>query len=979
MSESNYQPLKNEMDSNYQAMACEEEESGENAKKQVLYGDGSIGERRRISCTKIQALSITVVIFIILLVIALIAAFARPATNCEYSEHLYTSLDGALIPLTTEPSSDELCPWQEIRLPSFIIPKHYLLFLHPNLTTFQNKGRVNITFVLEQDSDFVVLHSKDLNFTKFILLTNENELIPISHYVACNKHEQMYLQFQQSLKKKHEFTLVIEFTRKLEEKLEGFYISSYKTSAGEKRYLATTHFEATSARSAFPCFDEPAMKSTFQLSMVHSPEHNAYFNSELIQTVPYDNGLKLSEFKRTVQMSTYLVAFIVCDFKSTNRINEDGIMVRVLAPEEHLSRTYFALETASKILFYYHQFFNISYPLPKLDMIAVPDFGPGAMENWGLVTYRMTTILFNADESSAESQEHVATVIAHELAHQWFGNLVTMDWWSDLWLNEGFASFVEYLGANYVQPKWNMMDQFVHTTQDALAMDSLRSSHPIMAEVKDPEEIEAIFDAISYKKGAAIISMLENFLGMDILQSGLTMYLNKYRFKNAKTQDLWDTFTEVTTKFKRFNVSAIMDTWTRQKGFPLVTVICNKNTVSVNQTRFILSPAESDEASQQDLSPYSYKWYIPLTYITDVSSETKHYWLNAIEGSFDVPEEFLWLKVNVNQTGFYRVMYDEKMWDILIKLLMNDHTRLYPADRSSLLDDALTLARIGILKSHLALNLTLYLENELDYVPWETAILRFDDLDALMHESPGRLVFHSYIQSLLKPVLSSVKWEDNGPHLKKKLRLSVLTAAIKYGDPHTIEEAKKRFNEWMYIDKKIPPNLRSVVYSAGVKYGGKDEWDFCWNKYRKTQIPSEQRLLLTALGNTRDIWQISQYLNYSLNKDMIRPQDTTLVLAVIARNPIGRLPAWRFVRENWPTLLEMFGQGSFSMEAIILEVTSHFSTRFDYNEVKTFFSSVDVGAGAQALNQSLEKIRANIHWRENIEASVVQWLKEQIS
>lgn len=951
--------------------------TGENAKKQVLYGEDSVGDRQRhFSCTKFQALCITIVVFVLLLVISLIAAFARPALHCENN---YFHLDDTTkLPPTEQEPINDVCPWQDIRLPSFIVPKHYSLFLHPNLTTFINKGNVNITFVLEQDSDFVVLHKRDLNFTRFVLLTKDEVEIPILQHIECHKYEQIYIQFHKTLQKEMNYILIIDFMKILEEKLEGFYISSYKTTTGKKRYLATTHFEATSARSAFPCFDEPAMKATFQLKMVHSSMHDAYFNSELIETVPYENNLKLSLFEKTVQMSTYLVAFVVCDFKNV-KTEKDGIRVRVLVPEEQVNQTYFALDAAAKILEYYHQFFNITYPLPKLDMIAIPDFGPGAMENWGLITFRMTTILFNPEESSSESQEHVATVIAHELAHQWFGNLVTMDWWSDLWLNEGFASFVEYLGTNYVRPEWNMMDQFVSTTQDALALDSLRSSHPIMVEVKDPVEIEAIFDAISYKKGASIIHMLENFLGMDMLQQGLSRYLNKYRFRNARTKDLWDTFTEVTSELSHLNVSKIMDTWTQQKGFPLVMVLKNKNVITVNQTRFHLSPIESDETNLQDLSPYSYKWYIPLTYLTDKSSEVKHFWLNSTTSSFHLPNNYNWLKFNVNQTGFYRVMYEEEMWKSLIKVLQTNHTALYPADRSNLLDDAFTLARVGSLKSSLALNLTLYLLNEQDYVPWETALLHFDTLDALMFESPGHLTFQKYMQKLLKPIVKAVKWDDDEPHLRKKLRLLILSASIKYGDIETIEEAKKRFHIWMEKGEKVRPDLRSVVYSVGVKFGTQKEWDFCWKKYQESQIPSEQRLLLNALGNTRDIWQLSQYLNYSLNRDMIRPQDTTSVLAVVSHNPVGRLLAWRFVRENWSTLLDMFGQGSFSMDVIISEVVSHFSTRFDYSEVKAFFNKVDVGVGAQALNQSLEKIRANIYWRENIESSVVQWLQQQIN
>ncbi|XP_054706641.1 endoplasmic reticulum aminopeptidase 1-like [Uloborus diversus] len=954
--------------------------TGNNAKKQVLYSDNSGTEKiRRIVCSKQQAFCVTGFVLIFLLIIAMVASFARPMPRCPIvtSATEFRHTTPASTNLIPTAKTGEIFPWHDIRLPPFIMPVHYNLFLHPNLNTFENSGSVNITFQVTMQTNFIVLHSKELNLSRTVVLEGDDRTIPVLQRLEYPKHEQLYIEVDGTLKPYREYTLWIDFKKHLEEKLEGFYISSYKSTDGQKRYLATTHFEPTSARSAFPCFDEPAMKATFQLTIVHDESHTAYFNADVFQTASYGNGLSITVFDKTVRMSTYLVAFVVCDFKTLQKTNADGINVRVAVPPEQLEEAQFALDTAASVLHFYQMFFNISYPLPKMDMIAIPDFGPGAMENWGLVTFRMTTILYNPSETSSESQEHVATVIAHELAHQWFGDLVTMQWWSDLWLNEGFASFMEYLGTNHVEPEWKMMDQFiVSTTQDAMSLDSLESSHPVMTDVDDPVEIEAIFDAISYKKGAAILYMLKNFLGMDTLKKGLSVYLNKYRFKNAQTEDLWDCFTQVALTSTHLNVSKIMDTWTRQKGYPVITVRLKHRLVILEQRRFLLTPPEYDDAAPSDLSPYGYKWFVPVTYITDQSDKENMFWLNMTDGQFFLPARTKWLKLNVNQTGFFRVMYDEGLWNTLINLLRTNHKVFKPADRANLLDDALTLSRVGILDSGLALNLTRYLENEEDYVPWETAILHLEILDVLMQESAALSLFHKYMLKLLKPVLGTLGWEDEGDHLQKKLRSAVLVTSMRFHDELTVSQAKKYFQNWMQNGKKVPPNLRNVVYGAGVKYGSKEEWQFCWKQYQETQVPSEKRLLLTALGNTQDMWQLSQYLNYSLDKNKIRPQDTTLVIAVAARNPVGRLLTWRFVRMNWPQLLEMFGQGSFSMDMIISETISHFSSRFDYDEVKTFFSGVEVGSGMQSLQQSLERIRANIRWRENTEASVIQWLQQ---
>ncbi|PRD28130.1 UNVERIFIED_CONTAM: Erap1 [Trichonephila clavipes] len=477
--------------------------AGENAKKQVIYTDTSGPEKiRRIVCSKQQAFCVTALVLAVLLVIAMVASFARPIPRCPMitspSDFYFTTPASEEVPRA---KSGEDFSWHDIRLPPFIVPVHYSLFMHPNLVTFENTGSVNITFRVTMQTNFIVLHAKELNLSRVLVLEGEEIEIPVIKRLEYPKHEQLYIEVFGTLKPYQDYILWIDFKKHLREKLEGFYISSYKTADGQKRYLATTHFQPTLARAAFPCFDEPAMKATFQLTVVHEDGYNAYFNSEVSQTEPYGNGLTITVFDKTLKMSTYLVAFVVCDFKALQKTNPDGVSVRVLVPPEQLNQAQYALDTAVNVLHFFQQFFNISYPLPKLDMIAIPDFGPGAMENWGLVTYRMTTVLYNPMETSSESKEHVATVIAHELAHQWFGNLVTMQWWSDLWLNEGFASFVEYLGTNHVEPGWRMMDQFiVSTSQDAMSLDGLESSHPVMTDVDNPEEIDAIFDFISYKK-----------------------------------------------------------------------------------------------------------------------------------------------------------------------------------------------------------------------------------------------------------------------------------------------------------------------------------------------------------------------------------------------------------------------------------------------------------------------------------------------
>lgn len=952
----------------------------------LLACPGSSNSSRRSAILVFTSLSS---LLALILLIALLVAFANPFSGrCLESDlaegpHVQATSDahGQTSALPALATTGETFPWQDIRLPKLVQPLHYDLFMHPNLTTFVNKGSVEIVLAVIQETTFIVLHAKDLNITAISVSEQDNVVIDVKRHLLCATSEQLYIELDQPL---HPFltnySLKISFVKKLEERLEGFYISSYHDSGSDrKRFIATTHFEPTSARAAFPCFDEPAFKASYALKMVHEPHHDVYFNSDRQTKLIYNpDGLFLSVFDETVRMSSYLVAFTVCDFKTMSARTKDGIHVRVLVPSDQQNQAEYALFSATALLTYFQDFFNITYPLSKLDLMAVPDFAAGAMENWGLITFRTTMILFQESESSNEVQEQVAVVIAHELGHQWFGNLVTMKWWSDLWLNEGFASFIENLGVNFMHPEWRMLDQFVgSTTQEAMALDSLESSHPIRAQVTNPAEIEAIFDAISYKKGAALIRMLEGFLKFDVLRAGLSRYLHKYQYRNAETNDLWQCFSEAVPN-SSLNVTAIMDRWVKQKGFPVIATKLERNRLYLSQRRFLSSLSEEDSTDTSDISPFGYQWIVPITIITNKNpSVPKLVWLSSPDAVLSMDPTIDWFKLNTNQSGFYRVNYDESNWRRLIELLhsrdFNRHV-LTPTDRAGLLDDAFSLMKISLLTADLAMNLSNYLETgERDFVPWDTALRHFAALDAVMDGNP---YLRKYILKVLQPSLTVFLWKDEGPHLTRKLRSAILKAAVKYGDEATTKVARRFFEEWMRNSYRVAPNFREVVYTSGVRFGTTREWDFCWKKYKASKIPSEQRLLLTALGSSRDPWLLQKLLRLSLEKDNIKPQDTVQVIVDVARNPAGKLLVWRFVRENWDKILTLFGQGSFSMEFIISETSWHFSREFDYQEVSEFYKVVHVGSGSQAVAQTLERIRANIYWKTHIEEHVVKWLQK---
>lgn len=426
-----------------------------------------------------------------------------------------------------------------------------------------------------------------------------------------------------------------------------------------------------------------------------------------------------------------------------------------------------------------------------------------------------------------------------------------------------------------------------------------------------------------------------------------------------------------------------MATWVQQKGYPLVTVRRERDRLVLSQRRFLSSPPNTDAATKADISPFGYKWIIPVTLITDRDSRSPQlYWFDSEQTTIPLDPGVKWFKMNPNQTGFYRVHYEPDVWrqlsDVLIDSTYRQHV-LSATDRANLIDDAFALMKTGALDVESTFRLTQYLRNnERDYVPWETALYHLGILDALMLQHP---LLHKYIQGLVEPLVTIWGWQDSSTDqiLVRKLRALLLRAAVSYGDKPSVQQAIRYFNSWMNNGTRVAANLREVVYNAGVQYGAHREWTHVWHKYLNSTIPSEKKLLLAALGQTRNAYLLSEYLNNSLDKDLVKTQDTVHVISVAAHNPIGRDAVWRFVKEHWTQITSVFGEGTFSLDNIIGQSVGHFSTRFELKEVEAFFAEVKTNSGTQSVEQSLEKIRANIFWKDNIEKSVVQWLERHLN
>ncbi|XP_028402559.1 endoplasmic reticulum aminopeptidase 1-like [Dendronephthya gigantea] len=884
----------------------------------------------------------------------------------------------SIVDCSSKTDSDKCFFTGKTRLPKILEPLTYTVRLHPNLTTFKFDGTVEIVVLCLESTRRVVFHQKDLQFSKDDITIHEVENGKLNGAVGVEemrldlKDEQVILKTRQLLHKNKEYAIKVTFKGNLNEKLEGFYKSSYKTKAGQIKYLATTHFEATAARQAFPCFDEPAMKANFTIILVHEKHLEALSNMPDMKKLDIGNNLTETHFEQSVKMSTYLVAFVVCDFKHVGITTANGKKVRVWTPPEEINEAELALTSANVILTHYEKYFGVAYPLPKQDLIAIPDFSAGAMENWGLITYRLTSLLVDPKESSTSNRQWVETVVAHELAHQWFGNLVTMKWWDDLWLNEGFASYVENLGVNKFQPDMKMMDQFVISNlQRSMHLDQLANSHPISVVVKNPDEISSLFDDISYHKGASLINMLNNVLHEDNFHAGLKSYLQKYKFSNAATDDLWNSLSQNAS----IDVKKVMDTWTLQMGFPLVTIKKEDGKYLAKQEHFLIDP----EAKPAQTSPYNYKWYVPLTYVTDKGkTNSEPVWMNLGDVVLDVPvDENGWLKVNRDQKGYYRVNYPLGNWKNLAKTLQNNHKSLSPADRAGLLNDVFELARAGKVSYETALDMVSYLDKEKDYVPWRAATSGLSYIGARLSMTPYYGLYQNYILSKATPVLDELKFEDEGSPLQKYLRDMLFSTTAYYDYKPAVDKAKELFKEFMVNNASVRANFRYVVYDTGVRLGARDEWEFMWDKYQKEIVAAEKTKLLSSLSASREAWLLQRCLEYALNTSLIKSQDGDSVISSVAGNPNGRLLAWDFFRLHWATLRKRYGSEAFSFGRLVKSVTTHFQTEFHYNEVKTFFDAhPDLGSAARSLQQAYETIKSNIRWVEKYENEVIEWLRK---
>ncbi|XP_070567834.1 aminopeptidase N-like [Ptychodera flava] len=924
----------------------------------------------------------------------LLAYFLRPQ-GCEASAVTdgpkLTALPSPL-PSTTSPEE----PWESHRLPDTLKPLLYNLKIKIDLDEFLISGRSEITFTCTAATRYVILHTKlqeiDKESIKVCRQTDGEILEQSAPSRLYPQTQYLVIELSTSLTEDVDYVVVVEYTGVLEDDLIGIYRSSYIDDDGNRRYLAASFFSPANARKAFPCFDEPAMKANISTTLVHRPEYVALSNMPSSSKTDDGAGWVETTFEQTPTMSTYVVGFFVSDFTSVTNTSRDRVEIRIWARHNAIEQVQYAMEIALPILEYYEDYFGINFPLPKIDMAATPDYGAGGMENWGLINYRESAFLYDPQKTTAVTKRRVATVVSHELAHQWFGNLATHWWWEDLWLKEGFASFMEYYGVDLVEPSWKILDQFLildlHT---ALSLDALLSSHPISVPVNQVDEINSIFDAISYNKGASVIRMLRYFLGESTFRNGLKKYLNRFAYSNAKMNDLWDALTEATNEDGLelpASIKDIMNTWTLQMGYPVVTVTRDYSrpdviTFSCAQEQFLIDPSA--------LAPDDTTWYVPLTF-TDgsdpkyVEGNFNQIWLER--GSVTMDDESAlrggnddWLLTNINQTGYFVVNYDDRNWELIKRQLLDEHEVIPSACRAALLNDAFSLARGEHLPTTAALELSRYLRQERDYVPWVAASRAFDYMESMLRTTGSYGAYQEFVLDLVTTFYERLGWNDSHSENVESLSRSLaLNIACNNGHQGCIQEAVRLFDEWMADteNNRISPNVRDVVYCTAIGQGDRQHWEFAWQQYKATQVSSEKLLLMNAMTCSKEPWILSRYLKLCLQSDEIRRQDATSVIGDIAANIVGESLAWDYFRANWDYFFATYGTNMFSFPDLINGVTGAFSTELRLRELEDFMgNNPNLGTGAKAFNQAVERTKANIRWKQTNVDGIQVWLERR--
>eukprot|EP00727_Mastigamoeba_balamuthi_P007514 m51a1_g3383 putative puromycin-sensitive aminopeptidase-like (864) ;mRNA; f:495047-498699 len=828
-------------------------------------------------------------------------------------------------------------------LPRNVAPTRYNIRLSPDLNLFTYDGDEEVELTIAQPTRTVTFNSLGLAIPSASALVSGRHVN--STGIAFDEAKgTCTVAFGEELPAGTTTRLLLAFSGSLSDNLAGFYRS--RMSNG--RYVAVTQFEPCDARRAFPCWDEPSAKARFRITLVVDEGLTALSNMpEESRTVV--GGRAEVRFAETPVMSTYLVALAVGEFDHVEGRTKEGVLVRIYTQPGVKSQGEFSLRVATWVLSYFGEYFAIPFPLPKCDFLAVSDFSFGAMENWGLITFRETALLIDEKKSSVAARQRVANVVAHEIAHQWFGNLVTMTWWNDLWLNEGFATYIAAVAVDKIHPEWDTWTDFVYADLlRALSLDSLDSTHPIEVPIKSALEVNEIFDAISYSKGASVIRMLASYIGEEAFQKGLRAYLHRFSYKNTVTEDLWQALKEASG----VDVKALMSCWTSTPGYPVISISqVSPTELKITQQRFFASGSSSEGKDQL--------WWVPLGLRSDSEDLNKNVLFSTATHTLShKAAPGFWLKANAGQTGMYRVKYDDDLLARMHSLI--ESKQLSASDRLGIQGDAFSLAQSGMLRTSQALELSLVYQHEDDCNVWTDLAGNYSGVLSLWKSEPTYNSLLSLVRKLFTPISKSLGFDkkEGEADLVSKLRGTILRQLLMAGDLDIRRETLSRWENARSNPSCLQSDERELVFSAAARFGGSESLAHLKAAFAKCELQEQKVSVLSSVGFTDDAETALQALEWALKSKEVRSQDYFFVVASVSAN--WPVVAWNYLKDNWALLSDVYSGAL--LPRIVQLSTARLHTEEQLQDVVSFFATRTTPGLDMTVRQSLEKIRVRRDW-----------------
>ncbi|HTB97713.1 MAG TPA: M1 family metallopeptidase [Terracidiphilus sp.] len=835
------------------------------------------------------------------------------------------------------------------RLPDSVIPTHYALTLTPDLKAAVYTGSETIDVVLKDPTRSITLNSIEIAFQSASITASG---ISQNASVALDASKQQATLVVPNLLAAGKATLTIAFTGMLNNQLRGFYLS--KTA---QRNYAVTQFEATDARRAFPCFDEPALKATYDISLVIDKSDTAISNSPIAQDTPGPGADRHTlTFLTTPRMSTYLVAFLVGDFQCTSG-TQDGVIIRSCATPDKVALTPFSVDFAKFALHYFNTYFGIPYPLKKLDLIALPDFEAGAMENFGAITYRERALLIDEKTASIDAKKVVAVDIAHEMAHQWFGDLVTMQWWDNVWLNEGFATWMEYKAVAAAHPEWGFNEFVIANLDNTLNIDAQKTTRPIRARADTPDEIDEMFDSIAYGKAGDVLLMVENYAGQEAFRRGVHNYLAAHLYANATAEDFWNAEAAASHK----PIDSIMDSFISQPGVPLLTFSSPVNgKVNLSQRRFFLSPGAENNSGQKWTLPVCFKAGAQGSQCAVVTPETTT--LKAPEGSL--------FFANAGGKGYYRIAYPSSDYR---NLLAHIESSLTPAERISFIGDQWAQLRANKASVSDYLDLVSAVRDDSSAQVLSSALDGVELLYIRVAATPSEKdALAQWIRATFAPAykkLGAPSPSDSTNTLLLRARLFQLLGL--YGkDPQVLAQARTLAQQFVADPNSVEPTLRQTALAVAAHNGDAALYNQFLHIYETSSNPEFQTGALHFLALFEDPSLLQRALQLALS-NKVRNQDAAGQFAIALGVGANREATWQFIQAHWDELKAQF---TVDTGADLVASVGVFCTPTARDDVKAFFTAHPLEASAPALHQSLEQIDGCIEFRNLQEPQLKAWI-----